>query len=74
MHLSSAWVNPTAEQEGLIASIEDRDKRGQAKMRQIYGIMSTNPKRARELLEDEDIPNYLRQQAEMMISRYGSRF
>lgn len=74
MHMSSRWNEPTAEQAGLIASIQDRDKRGQAKVRQAYRLMRTDPARARALLEDEDIPSNLRQQAEVMISQYGGRF
>ena len=74
MQMSFQWGDPTAEQKDLIASIDDRDKRGQAKIRQIYKMMQTNPANARKLLEDEDIPRYQRQQAEMMLSQYGSRF
>ena len=74
MHMSFQWRDPTAEQMDLIASIEDRDRRGQAKIRQIYYVMRTNPATARELLEYEDIPSFQRQQVEMAISQYGSRF
>ena len=74
--MSSRWrgPDPTPEQEKLIASIEDRDKRGQAKIRRIYNVMRTDPAKARELLEDEDIPSHQRQQAETTISQYGYRF
>jgi len=68
------WGDPTEEKDELIASIEDRDKRGQAKIRQIYNLMRSNPAKARKLLEDEDIPSYQRQQAATMISQFGSRF
>ena len=74
MHMSSNWGDLTVEKEHLIESIEDRDKRGQAKIRQIYQLMRTNPARAREMLADEDIPSHQRQQAEIMINRYGLRF
>jgi len=74
MHMSSQWGDPTAEQKDLIASIEDRDKRGQAKIRQIYQIMQTDPIKARELLKDEDIPSYQRQQVETVISQQGLRY
>jgi hypothetical protein len=74
MQMSSQWRDATPEQEKLIASIEDRDKRGKAKIRQIYNVMRTNPAKARKLLEDEDIPSYERQRVETMISQYGSRF
>ncbi len=74
MRLSYQWSDPTPEQERLIASIEDRDKRGQAKIRQIYNVMRTNPAKARKLLEDEDIPGYQRQKVEATISQYDPRF
>ena len=74
MHMSGNWGELTAEKEDLIASIEDRGKRGQAKIRQIYKVMRTNPAKAREMLEDEDIPSYQRQQVETMINQYGLRF
>ena len=74
MHMSSSWREPTKKQMNLIASIEDRDKRGQAKLRQVYNLMRTNPAKARELLEDEDISSEQRQQVETMINQYGFRF
>ncbi len=74
MYLSHKWGDPTAEQQKLIASIADRGKRGKAKIRQIYNLMQTDPARARQLLEDEDISNDQRQEIETMISRYRSRF
>lgn len=73
MHMSTRWERPTTEQEDLIATISDREKRGQAKVRQVYRLMRTDPTRARELLKDEDIPSSMRQQAEVLISQYGSR-
>ncbi len=74
MQMSFHWRTPTRDQMDLIASIEDRDKRGRAKVRRAYFLLETDPARARQLLEDEDIPDYLRQQAEEMISRHGARF
>lgn len=74
MQLSSQWRDPTAEQQGLIASIEDSDKRGQAKIRQIYNVMRTDPAKARRLLQDEDIPSYQRQRVETMLSQLGLRY
>jgi hypothetical protein len=73
MRLSFGWSNLDADQEDLIASIEDRDKRGKAKVQRIYKLMRTNPVKARKLLDDDDIPSYQRRQAETMISQYGSR-
>lgn len=74
MNMSSQWGTPNENQVELIASIKNRDKRGQAKIRQIYNVIRTNPQRARQLLDDEDIPEHQRQQVEMMILQYGSRF
>ncbi len=74
MHLSFQWSTPTDEQANLIASIADRDKRGQAKIRHIYRVVQTDPVKARELLQDEDIPSYMRQQAEQLIAQYGIRY
>ena len=74
MNMSYRWQEGTPAQERLIASIEDRDKRGQAKIRQIYSIMQTDPARARELLDDEDIPSYVRQQAETAMNQRHNRF
>jgi len=72
--MSSRWREPSAEQTRLIASISDPDKRGQAKIQQIYNVARTDPARARELLEDDDIPSHLRQQAEVMLGRFSSRY
>lgn len=74
MHMASKWGVPSVEQEELIASIENRDKRGQAKIRLIYNLMRKDPAKARKLLEDDDISAYQRQQVEMAINQYGSRF
>ena len=74
VQMSMRWADPTPEQGRLVASIEDRDKRGQAKIRQVYSLMLTNPAKAREILEDEDIPSYQRQQVESMLSRQGLRY
>jgi len=74
LQMSYRWGEPTPDTDRLIASIKNRDKRGQAKIRQIYGLMRTNPAVARKLLEDEDIPSYLRQQAEAALSQSGLRF
>jgi len=74
MHMASKWREPTKAQMNLVASIEDRDKRGQAKLMQVYSLIRTNPAKARELLEDEDISSEQRQQIETMINQYGFRF
>lgn len=74
MQMSFQWRDSTPEQERLIASIEDRGKRGQAKIREIYNVLRTNPAKARQLLEDEDIPSDQRQQIETMISQSDLRF
>ncbi len=72
MHLAGDWRTPTREQLDLINSIEDANIRGQAKMQRIYRLMETNPGAARALLEDDDIPNHLREQLELMLAQYGT--
>ncbi len=74
VQMSYQWTEATDTQLDLIASISDRDKRGQAKIRRIYHVMQTDPARARELLQDEDIPDYLRQQTQVNLSRNGWRY
>lgn len=71
MRMSNQWREPTTAQHDLIASIEDRDKRGQAKIMQIYRVMRTDPAKAREMLDDEDIPSHQRQQIESRINQSG---
>lgn len=75
MQLASAWsAEPGREQQALVNSIRDDDKRGMAKLRQAYNMMRTDPVRAREMLQDPDIPSYQRQQAEMAMKNYGVRY
>ncbi len=69
VQISSAWRELTDEQRQLIAGIEDRDKRGQAKIRQVYYLMRSDPAAARRLLKDEDIPSYQRQQVEVALAQ-----
>lgn len=69
VQVSSQWRKSSVEQEQLIASIEDRDKRSQAKLRRIYNLMHTNPAKARKLLMDEDISSVQRQRAENVFRR-----
>ena len=70
-NLAGRWGEWTQDQEDLVASIGDRDKRAQAKVMRIYRLVRADPARARELLQDEDIPDYMRQQVETAISRSG---
>ncbi|MDH3746872.1 MAG: hypothetical protein OER97_01600 [Gammaproteobacteria bacterium] len=74
MHLAGNWTQPDREQQALIDSIQDRDKRGQAKLRRVYNLMRSNPAQARELLDDPDISSYQRQQVETMLRNQGARF
>lgn len=74
VQLSYQWREPTDEQMELIAGIEDRDKRSQAKIRRIYNLVRSNPARARELLQDQDISDQHRTQVESMLSQYASRY
>lgn len=73
MHMAGQWKTPTPEQEAMVDSISDPEKRGQAIVQQIYSVMRTNPSRAKEMLEEADIPNYQRQQIEAYLNRHGRR-
>lgn len=73
-HLASRWHDPSPEQQAMINGIEDPGIRGRAKMSQIYRLMRSDPARARQLLQDEDIPAHERQRMEMMMSRGRRRF
>lgn len=74
MQLASQWRDLTREQQALIDSIVDDDKRGQAKLRRVYNLMRTDPARARELLDDPDIPSHHREQVEMNLKSFGIRY
>lgn len=74
MTMSYSWREPTDAQLRLIASIRSPEKRSQAKLRQIYNVMRSNPTRARELANDPDITDLQRQQIERGISQMGVRF
>jgi hypothetical protein len=74
MQLAARWDATTAEQDELIASIGDRDKRGQAKVARIHKLIRTDPARARELLQDDDISDHQRRQLESMIQGIGYHF
>ena len=58
------------EQMDLIATIENQEKRGQAKLRHVYSLMNTDPARAREFLNDPDIPLLQRQRLEDRMNQY----
>jgi len=74
MRMSYRWSSSTPEQDNLIASIENREKRGQAKVRRAYNLMRTNREEAMELLQDEDIPEAMREQAKARLSSYRFRY
>jgi len=69
VQMAGRWRQPTDEQTQLIAGIEDRDKRGQAKIRQIFNLLQTDPAAVRRLLKDEDISSQQREQVERMLSQ-----
>lgn len=73
MHLAGQWREPTREQQAMIDSIVDDDKRGQAKLRRVHSLMQVDPARALQLLEDPDIPSHAREQAERHLKSYGFR-
>ena len=74
LQLAGAWAEPTAQQTALIDGIGDPEIRSQAKLRQIYAVMRTDPDKARAMLDDEDISDQQRAEVEQMMSRSGLRF
>ncbi|MDJ0939742.1 MAG: hypothetical protein QNJ00_08245 [Woeseiaceae bacterium] len=69
VQLASRWSNPSDEQMLLVADITDEHKRGQAQVRMIYNIARRDPVRARQMLENADLPDYQRDQAEQWMAR-----
>lgn len=72
--LTRSWNNPGPEQERLIGTIDDPDKRGQAKGRLVYHYMRSDAARAQELLKDEDIPEDMRRQIETHMLQQSIRY
>jgi len=62
--LVGQWQDYGIEQEELIASISNDGTRIQARKRQIWAVMRREPGRARELMENADLPEHERQQLE----------
>ena len=62
--LVGQWQDYGIEQEELIASISNDGTRIQARKRQIWALMRREPGRARELMENADLPEHERQQLE----------
>ncbi len=73
MRMASRWGEATAEQQALIASIEDREKRGETKAMQVISVFRADPTRARELLKDEDILSEQRKRIEHLIDQGALR-
>lgn len=71
MHMASVWERPTRAQQALIDGIEDKSKRGQAKLLLVYNLVQTDPEQARALLADPDIPEHQRQQLELTLRDLG---
>ena len=65
----SHWRDYGAEEERLIASISNDEKRSSARLRQIYSLVHRNPARVRELLGTVDISNENRLRVEQMLRR-----
>jgi hypothetical protein len=70
----AGWGEPTAQRTALIATIEDKDKRSQAKVRQIYALMQTDPAQAMTMLEDGDFSDEQRADMRINITRIRSRY
>jgi len=69
MQMSYQWVDISARQQQLIDSIADQDKRSQAKLRRAFSVARSDPEKARRLLDDPDISESQRAQAEEVIGR-----
>lgn len=65
------WNTPNAAQIQMIESIQSREKRSQAKIQRIYGLLQTNPGAVQQLLEDKDFTDEQRAQLEQMMVQYG---
>ncbi len=63
----SGTISPQLTQ--LIDSIEDPVMRGQAKLQEVYRVARTDPEQARAMLDNLDIPQALRQEAEQLLVR-----
>ena len=74
LNMTYLWRNPTTSQEALIQSIENREIRQAAVVRQIYAVMRSDPARARQIFEEADLPAHKRQQIEMMFNNSVGRF
>ena len=72
LHMSSQWHSPTENQQRLIDSIDNREKRGQVKLRRVYVVMQTDPALARQLLQDSDISDQQRDQFENSLGSFRS--
>ncbi|HNP37305.1 MAG TPA: hypothetical protein PKK10_15770 [Woeseiaceae bacterium] len=72
--LSQQWTEPTADQLRLIDSITDPDVKGQAKVARVYHLYQTDPALARKVLDDADIPEHLRKEAEILLNRSFGRY
>lgn len=69
VNLAYQWRDVNSQQRAMIESISDPGLRGQAKIRQIYSLMRSNPEQVRKLLQDDDIPAQERQRIETMLAR-----
>lgn len=74
VQMSYQWDELTARQQQLIDNIADQNMRSQAKIRRIYNIARSDPERARQLLDDPDISESQREQAEDVIAGRSRRF
>ena len=74
LHLSRQWTPDDVALAQLISDIEDDGKRAQAKLRQVHSLIRIDPAEARKLLDESDIPEQQRAEAEKAIRRATFRF
>ncbi|MEQ8207243.1 MAG: hypothetical protein RIA65_13815, partial [Woeseia sp.] len=71
MHMAGRWQSPGTAELDMVNSMNNRDKRGQAKVQLVYRFMQSDPARAKELVNDRDIPDHQRQRLEQAIIQFG---
>ena len=67
------WSVVGVVEQALIDSIENPEMRGQVNMQRIMGMLRTDPERAERLLDELDLTEEQRRQAEAWIARMRGR-
>jgi hypothetical protein len=67
------WQEYGPDEEALIATISDPNKRGQAVVQHIYSVARRDPAKAIEMAKDADVPDHLRKQIEDYVVMMQTR-